>query len=312
MGWVGPAIQLGGAVLGGLSGGKGGGGSTMPGFAKKAGKLGSQILRDAAQRPAEDSIAKFNPDQLQAFQMTRDAVGTGLDDMLGAQATAKRLSAGVTDEDIARFQSPYQSQVIDAALADIENMRATRQVGANAEAVAAGAFGGDRQGVYRAVLDGQYDRTGASTIAGLRDQGFRTAAGLAMDNNKLALAGNDQLMNMINNRRAALYGDAGAMSEIGGVQYGRDQAVLDNPVKMGSLLMSGASGAAGGGSAQPGLNPLQGAIGGLQFGRDIYDIGKGIFGGWGIGSPKLGSISGPYNPVFSTPTYSGPAPSIYG
>ncbi len=283
MAWVPAAIQGVGAVAGAVSGGKGGS-SGIPKGIRRTANAGGRMLRGLENRPAEDSVAKFNPDQLAAFQATRDAQGMGAADMLGAQGTAQQLAGGITAEDIARFQSPYTSSVIDAALADIDNFRARRQLGANAEAEAAGAFGGDRQAVYRANIDGEYDRTMAGTVANLRNTGYQSAVSSALQNQQLRLTGNSQLMDMIERRRAAAYGDASALSEVGGQQFGREQAVLDNPLRVGQALMGSAGGAmGGGGGGAPSTNWMQGMVGGLQFGKDIYNAGNGVL--WNRANP---------------------------
>jgi hypothetical protein len=294
MGWVGPAMQLGGAVLGGLSGGKSGG-SGVPGYLRKTGKAGSNLLRDAAARPADQSIAQLTPDQLASYEAVRAAQGLGAQDMVGAQDTAKGLAGGIGAADVAKFYSPYQSDVIDAALADIEAMRGRRQNQATADAHAAGAFGGGREGVYRANIDGEYDRTSASTIANLRNTGFTNAAQLATQNHGLQVSGNQQLMDMIDARRQAAYGDAEALNAAGGQQFARAQSVLDYPITLGEKMMgvSSGAGAPAGGGGGGFTGALQGAIGGLQFGRDIYNAGKDIDWGWGYKKTSTVPRSGP-------------------
>lgn len=82
------------------------------------------------------------------------------------------------------FLDPYTNEVIDATTADIT---AARDQEANAQRqamLARGALGSsDRRGVREAELTGQYDRTLASTIAGLRSSGFRQAQGVAQAEN---------------------------------------------------------------------------------------------------------------------------------
>lgn len=82
------------------------------------------------------------------------------------------------------FLDPFTNQVIEATTADIN---ASRDEEANAQRqamLARGALGSsDRRGVREAELTGRYDRTLASTIAGLRSSGFRQAQGVAQAEN---------------------------------------------------------------------------------------------------------------------------------
>lgn len=271
MAWVAPAMQVGGAVAGAIGGGKGGGGG-MPRSIKKLLGAGSGILRQEANRDPATTQAAFNPDQQAAFGEIRAAQGFGQGDMATAQGRANSLAAnGITGADIQKFQDPYQQQVIDAAMRDIEQARGQRRLGANSEAEAAGAFGGDRNAVYNAVLDGEYDRTGANTIAGLRSNGFNAASGLAMQNAGLQMTGNDQLMNMINQRRQAMYGDAQALGGVGDLQQQRQQAILDYRTNMATKMLAGAG--ANSGYSQPqggGISGImQGMLGGSQIGGQL-------------------------------------------
>lgn len=78
---------------------------------------------------------------------------------------------------IGTYMNPYTQQVIDTTMQDIERQRqmAANQLGAQAQA--AGAFGGSRQGVAEALTNEGYARQAAQTAANLRQQGFQTALG---------------------------------------------------------------------------------------------------------------------------------------
>lgn len=82
------------------------------------------------------------------------------------------------------FMDPFINEVIDATTADIN---ASRDAEANMQRqamLARGALGtSDRRGVREAELAGRYDRTLASTTAGLRSLGFRQAQGVAQAEN---------------------------------------------------------------------------------------------------------------------------------
>lgn len=82
------------------------------------------------------------------------------------------------------FESPYQQEVIDATTADINAARGVAGNDQRAQALARGAKGlSDRRGVYEGELQGQYDRTLATTIGGLRQSGYGQAVGIAQNEN---------------------------------------------------------------------------------------------------------------------------------
>lgn len=87
---------------------------------------------------------------------------------------------GLQTGDVNQWMNPYQQEVIDAATADIN---ASRDQAANQQRqamLARGALGGsDRRGIYDAELQGQYDRTLATTLGGLRQSGYNQALGVA-------------------------------------------------------------------------------------------------------------------------------------
>lgn len=77
------------------------------------------------------------------------------------------------------YMNPYEQQVIDASMADLERQRLmqTNQIGA--QATAANAFGGSRQGVAQALTNEAFANQGGMMAAQLRQQGFQTALGAA-------------------------------------------------------------------------------------------------------------------------------------
>jgi hypothetical protein len=103
----------------------------------------------------------------------------------GAQAALLGQGAGRADIDAARglvgpgqtaqFMSPFQQQVIDATKASFENKRLQQRQQIADQAVAAGAFGGGREGVQRGVFDAQTNIGLAQLEADLRAQGLQQA-----------------------------------------------------------------------------------------------------------------------------------------
>ncbi len=78
------------------------------------------------------------------------------------------------------YMNPYQQEVIDASMGDIERQRQQQQLRDRAAAVQAKAFGGSRQGVAEALTNEAFSRTAANTAAQLRSQGFTQAQQIAL------------------------------------------------------------------------------------------------------------------------------------
>lgn len=78
-----------------------------------------------------------------------------------------------------QYFNPYTQNVIDASLADMERQRLTQQQQIGAQAAAAGAFGGSRQGLVEAETNRGFASQGGMLASQLRNQGFNTALGAA-------------------------------------------------------------------------------------------------------------------------------------
>jgi hypothetical protein len=112
-----------------------------------------------------------------------------------AQARAEQAArAGIRDVSSATgaagmqaYFNPFEEQVVQGALGDIERARQMQQMQGAAAAQRAGAFGGSRQGVAESLTNEAALRQSANTAAQLRSQGFETAAGLGQQDAARAL-----------------------------------------------------------------------------------------------------------------------------
>jgi len=127
----------------------------------------------------QGAIGDINMNGLNQF-----ATGAARQADYAGDVTAK-TGAGFMDA----YKNPYQTDVIDASIADY-NAGADRALsGMRAGRDAAGAFG-DRAAIQDAVFNADANRGLGSLVSGLRSQGFTTAAGLGMqDSNRDLTAG---------------------------------------------------------------------------------------------------------------------------
>jgi hypothetical protein len=91
--------------------------------------------------------------------------------------------------DIERFYNPFQEQVVQGALGDIERTRQMQEQANMEQATRARAFGGSRQGVVSGMTNEAALRQAATTGAQLRSAGFNTAANLGLAARPMDIAG---------------------------------------------------------------------------------------------------------------------------
>ena len=141
---------------------------------------GQDALQQQAQGLAQQGIGSYQPFLNQA--QTQAQLASGLGAMsLGQLGTAASTFGGVGtgaqafQQDVSQFMSPYQSQVIDASLAEFDRNKAIQEKSIADQAIASGAFGGGREGVQRAEFQTGAARERALLQAGLLQQGFGQA-----------------------------------------------------------------------------------------------------------------------------------------
>ena len=142
-----------------------------------------QLQRDAqtiAQAQAgATGIAGFQPFLTRAQQEATLAGGLGTT-ALGQLGTAATTLGGIptgamTTAQTQQFMSPYQSQVIDASLAEFDRNTQIQQQGIRDQQAALGALGSGRAGVQLAEFGTGAARERALLQAGLLQQGFQQA-----------------------------------------------------------------------------------------------------------------------------------------
>ena len=82
---------------------------------------------------------------------------------------------GLLDVDMGAYQSPYQQQVIDFALQDIQRQSDIARGQAQSRAIGAGAFGGSRSALIESEATRPFAEQAARTAASLRQSGFQQA-----------------------------------------------------------------------------------------------------------------------------------------
>ena len=170
-----------------------------------AGLAPSVAAQDALQKQAASlaasGVGSFQPFINQAQQLTGAGAGTG---------------AGSIQE----FMSPYQTQVIDASLAEFDRNAAANRQRIRDQAVASGAFGGGREGVELAEYQTGSDMDRAMLQANLLQQGFESAAARRQQD----LANQQGLAQLLPQLQRS---DISTLGSVGAVQQAQEQAERD-------------------------------------------------------------------------------------
>lgn len=187
-------------------------------------------------------VAGLTPQQLQAIQAQGANVGQG--QAVAAPAaggftnamnfTAPQLSGAGIGADVAGLMNPYQSQVVDAATAEIERNRLLQENQNGAMAAKAHAFGGDRHGVVDALNNRDFNTISANTtgtlLKGGYDTALATALGIGQGNQNatiqgagINLAGSNALAGFGKQLQDMNWADVQGLLTTGGVQQQNDQ-----------------------------------------------------------------------------------------
>ena len=127
---------------------------------------GQDRLQQEAQKIAEAGIGSFQP-----FLDRAAAASTAAGAALGGVGTG----AQAFQQDVSQFMSPYQSQVIDATLAEFDRNKQIQEQSLRDQQAKLGVLGAGRAGVQLAEFGTGAARERALLQAGLLQQGFNQA-----------------------------------------------------------------------------------------------------------------------------------------
>jgi hypothetical protein len=148
---------------------------------------------------------------------------------LYTDAETKLYNLGMTPfgaTDIAKFYNPYQEQVVQGALGDIERTRQMQEQANRDQATRAKAFGGSRQGVVTGMTNEAAIRQAATTGAQLRSAGFNTAANLGLQARPMDIAGLQTSLGLGTTRTALEQARLDALRNLGTERLGITSGAL--------------------------------------------------------------------------------------
>jgi len=185
-----------------------------------------------------------------------------------------------TGQEIGGFMNPYQQEVIDRSLADIESSRQMADLRDRQAATQARAFGGSRQGVQSSLTNAAALKQAADLSANLRNQGFGQATQLAQYARGQNLQGGQNVLALGGARQALEQQQLDALRNIGIQRLGVSQSALGfNPASLGGSTTTPTS-------RNIGASLLGGGLLGSQLGSnkafaDATGLGAGASAGLG-------------------------------
>jgi hypothetical protein len=189
----------------------------IPAYFKEIQERTLRRAEDASKQPFQtfqgQRVAPLSTGEMQAANVVSQQIlpQSGQLGAIGAQT----FDAATAQQ----YMNPYENQVIQSALADVQRGYQGQQRNLATSAIGSGAFGGGREGVERAILGSEFQKNIGDVSGRLRQVGFESgAARFAQDRASQLGAAQAQI--------GALGGAATGLAQMGATGRGIDQANL--------------------------------------------------------------------------------------
>ena len=195
------------------------------------------------------------------FDPSQAETGLGIAALTGEGATR-----GFDPRSTSAFYDPFENQVVQQTLEDINRSSAQQDIGLRDRAVSAGAFGGSRGRITQEELARQTGRGAAEAVGALRSQGF----GRAQDTAR-------QSFEAQQGRQAQQAGLLGNLAgQLGQLEGQRSSSELQRAGQLGQFQGQGADAAARQAQLFSGLGGQRASIGGQQaaMGSQLAGLGQ--------------------------------------
>ncbi len=260
-----------------------------------------QLSKKDFEYPSKEAVVDFTPEQQAALTAAQDYYGAegGTDAYKAAAGALTNLGdlAGqrITD---AGALDPFMNQYLDPMRAEIDRSYGEAQIAADASALGAGAFGGNRRGIVEAELRGDAMRQKAD----LQRQAFDRAVDNYYKDMKergrlgqVAMMGAGNLQNIKGK-------DLGAQFTYGGYDQAMEQAKRDAELRREQDARDWAFKMA---------DFRQGAFSNLPYGQTVTRTGTYDEGGGGFlqGLGNIGGVASGIGNFFATPSGGGGSPA---
>ena len=160
----------------------------------------------------------------QGFNVNQAASGALQGAMRGTAAGMGYQPQTIAQTDLSAYTNPFETQVVDRALSDLERSRSMQQNQLGFQAGASGAYGGSRHGIAEAETNRAFADQAARTAAGLRQAGFQNAQQLAGRDISTGLQGVQQRLSA-----------ASQMGQLGQQAFNTSGAIQDRQEQQGLM-----------------------------------------------------------------------------
>lgn len=250
--------------------------------------------------------AGFNPTQIQSQGLLTDLAADPKYQAANANATSGITGVlngdPLATENLQKYMNPFQTDVIDASVAQNQYARDQQAVSDNAAATAANAFGGTRQAVQRAETTAAYDRNDQQNIASLNSANFTQAQQAALAAAGLTLNAAGQLVTANDASLNTATKQAGILASVGDAQQAQlqkelsdayaaytqgqnltlaQQQLLNQALGIIPIQQTSTSDGTATTKSSPGIGGILGGIGSLALG--IGSMGTSTLGGTLLG-----------------------------
>ena len=130
----------------------------------------------------------------------------------------------IAGTDLTKYTNPYETQVVNQSLQDLERARQMQANQLGAQATGAGAFGGSRQAIMESELGRNFLDQSARTASGLRQAGFQNAQQLAGQDIGYGLQGSQNRLNA-----------ASTLGQLSNLGFGAGMALNEQAMQQGAL-----------------------------------------------------------------------------
>ena len=170
-------------------------------------------LQQQAQTLAQQGVGSFAPFLQQA--QTQATLASGLGTQALGQLGGIGTGAAAFQQDVQDFMSPFQSQVIDATLAEFDRNKAIQEQSIRDQQAKLGVLGAGRAGVQLAEFGTGAARERALLQAGLLQQGFGQASAQRQQDiaNRFGIAGATQGLGAFQSGLAGQQAQLGAQQQ---------------------------------------------------------------------------------------------------
>ena len=179
--------------------------------------------QDFLDQPQQGQQQPFNVN-IAASQGIQDAMNT-----TGGELNYRPMAINAPSQyDLAQYTNPYENQVVQQSLSDLERSRLIAKNVDSAQAGAASAFGGSRHGIAESETNRAFADQVARTSSGLRQTGYQNAQDMArqaqIQNQAAGLSGSQQRLNASS--------QLGSLSNLG---FGMGQQIQDRMDRQGGM-----------------------------------------------------------------------------